>query len=395
MIHARHDNLRRDRAGSEEAAPVTGAAPRTQAADKSAAAAGLSVENVTHSFRSMRALDDVSFDVAKGGVVALLGPSGCGKSTLLRVIAGLLPPDRGRISLGDRDLTRIPARKRSIGMVFQNFALFPHLTVRENIAYGLVSRSARKAETQAQVQEMLRLVRLEELGDRFPRQLSGGQQQRVAVARALAVSPSALLLDEPFGALDRALRAELQEEFIETQSKVGITTVVVTHDQEEAQMVASLLVVMNKGRIEQIGTPEQIYDHPETLFVNTFMGRANLFPATVKDDRHVELSTGETVRRGQGAGFLEGTAVVLTARPEHVTIAPSSDPEGIAATWVRGAPQAQHLLVDLELSDGSHAKALIPRLGGARFEPGAAVKLRLDPTATQLFPANDPYQELN
>lgn len=396
MVQVRHDILSPADADNARTDPPTQPkVPDAYAVRPSPDSTGLSVKQVTHSFRSSLALNDVSFEVAKGGVVALLGPSGCGKSTLLRVIAGLLPPDRGRISLGGRDLTRVPARKRSIGMVFQNFALFPHMTVRENIGYGLVSRRATKAETQAQVQEMLRLVRLEELGDRFPRQLSGGQQQRVAVARALAVSPSALLLDEPFGALDRALRAELQEEFIDTQSKVGITTVVVTHDQEEAQMVAGLLVVMNGGRIEQIGTPEDIYDRPATLFVNTFMGRANLFPATVAGDGCVRLNTGEISARPQGASFRNGAPVILTARPEHVTVAPAGTPDGIAATWVRAAPQAQHLLVDLELSDGSHAKALILRLDGPRLEPGTPVKLCLDPATTQLFPANDPPQEPN
>jgi putative spermidine/putrescine transport system ATP-binding protein len=350
---------------------------------------GLVIEHVSHAYRGVPALDRVNFAVAKGDVVALLGPSGCGKSTLLRAVAGLLKPDSGRIWLGGRDMTTTPARKRSIGMVFQNFALFPHLTVRENIAYGLVSRGRPRAEIEAQVREMLRLVRLEPEANRFPRQLSGGQQQRVAVARALAVNPSALLLDEPFGALDRALRSELQEEFVQTQTKVGITAVVVTHDQEEAQMVAGLLVVMNSGRIEQIGTPEEIYDNPATLFVNRFMGRANVFSGVCTGAQQVTLANGEVVHRTEAIPFREGSQVIVTARPEHVAILPPQS-SGLAATWVRAAPQAQHLLVDLALIDGTPVKVLVDRHGGARHEPGMRVALQLDPAALHVFPAETP-----
>lgn len=347
---------------------------------------GLSIAGVSHAFRDTRALSDISFAVADGEVVALLGPSGCGKSTLLRCIAGLIAPDRGTITLNGQDLRKIPARSRAIGMVFQNYALFPHLTVAENIAYGLVSRRLPRAEIRSQVAEMLRLVRLEAYAGRLPRELSGGQQQRVAVARALAVEPAALLLDEPFGALDRGLRAELQDEFVRLQRDLGITTIMVTHDQEEAQTVADKLVVMSAGRIEQIGTPEAIYDHPVSLFVNGFIGHANCLPAQVAGADSLTLGSGETMAMGRKLAFMPGTEVVLTTRPEHVSIVATGTLGSLPARWVRAAPLAHLLSVDLELPDRTPIKALIPRDGGPRPVPGAEVGLTLDLSHVHVFP---------
>jgi putative spermidine/putrescine transport system ATP-binding protein len=347
---------------------------------------GLTIAGVSHAFKGTRALSDISFAVADGEVVALLGPSGCGKSTLLRCIAGLIAPDHGTITLNGQDLRKIPARSRAIGMVFQNYALFPHLTVAENIAYGLVSRRLPKAEIKAQVAEMLRLVRLEVYADRLPRELSGGQQQRVAVARALAVRPSALLLDEPFGALDRGLRAELQDEFVRLQRDLGITTIMVTHDQEEAQTVADRLVVMSAGHIEQIGTPEQIYDHPASLFVNGFIGHANRLSARVTTPDGLTLTTGEAIAMGRTLAFLPGTEVVLTTRPEHAAIVEAGTPGSLTARWVRSAPLAHLLSVDMELPDRTAVKALIPRDAGLRPAPGAAVGLTFDLSQVHVFP---------
>ena len=217
-----------------------------------------------------------------GEIAALLGPSGCGKSTVLRAIAGLLPVAPGVISLDGKDVSPLSGRERGIGMVFQNYALFPHMTVAENVAYPLSFRGWDRKRRQARVEELLATVQLTGLARRLPKQLSGGQQQRVAVARALAVDPTLLLLDEPFAALDRALRLDLQIELVRLQHTLGITTVIVTHDQEEAQALASQLVVMNRGHVEQTGSPTEIYDRPATLFVNSFVGFAGQIRATVE-----------------------------------------------------------------------------------------------------------------
>lgn len=347
---------------------------------------GIRITSLSHAYAGTPALCDVSFAVARGRIVALLGPSGCGKSTILRAIAGLLTPDRGRIHLDGRDLGGVPARKREIGMVFQNFALFPHMTVAENVGYGLAARGVPRAATAQRVAEMLRLVRLQDYAERLPRELSGGQQQRVAVARALAVGPSALLLDEPFGALDRALRAELQDEFVRMQSHLGITTVMVTHDQEEAQTVADVLVVMNVGRIEQVGTPEEIYDRPASLFVNRFIGHTNVFRARAAGKSALQMDDGLVVTRARPVGFVPGSPVVVTCRPEHTAIVGVETPGCMPATWLRCVPVAHLLCVDLLLADGTPVKSLVDRRDGPRHAPGASVALRLDPEHLHVFP---------
>ena len=272
-----------------------------------------------------------------------------------------------------------------MGWCSKNYALFPHLNVAENVGYGLASRRLPRREIAARVAEMLRLVRLEEYGARLPRELSGGQQQRVAVARALAVRPSALLLDEPFGALDRGLRAELQDEFIRMQADVGITTVMVTHDQEEAQTVADTLVVMHAGRVEQIGTAEEIYDQPASLFVNSFMGHANAFPGRLAAPKTVTLACGPTLDLDRAPPFLRGAEVVVTARPEHVALGPPGAVGALAARWIHAAPIANMLSVDLELADGTAVKALVDRLAGPRHSPGEAVSLTLDTRRMHVF----------
>ena len=242
----------------------------------------LSVKGLSHAYAGQPAIEGVSFEVPAGEIAALLGPSGCGKSTVLRAIAGLLPVAPGIISLGGKDVSPLTGRERGIGMVFQNYALFPHMTVAENVAYPLSFRGWDRKRRQARVEELLATVQLTGLARRLPKQLSGGQQQRVAVARALAVDPTLLLLDEPFAALDRALRLDLQIELVRLQRTLGITTIIVTHDQEEAQALASQLVVMNRGHVEQTGSPTEIYDRPATLFVNGFVGYAGQIRATVE-----------------------------------------------------------------------------------------------------------------
>lgn len=237
------------------------------------------VENISKQFGQFQALDRVSLTIPDGKLVALLGPSGSGKSTLLRAIAGLEPPDQGRIWINDRDMTHLNVEQRQIGFVFQHYALFKHLTVRQNIAFGLEIRKINRPDIRQRVNELLDLIQLAGLGDRYPIQLSGGQRQRVALARALAVQPQVLLLDEPFGALDAQVRKDLRRWLRNLHHEVNVTSVFVTHDQEEAMEVADEIVVMNEGKIEQIGSPQTIYDYPATPFVMKFVGEVNVIPS--------------------------------------------------------------------------------------------------------------------
>ncbi|QGZ34598.1 putative 2-aminoethylphosphonate ABC transporter ATP-binding protein [Stappia indica] len=238
----------------------------------------LSIHDLVKRFGKLTALDHVSLEVAQGSFVCFLGPSGCGKTTLLRVIAGLEEADGGSIRLGDSDLSAIPARNRNFGVVFQSYSLFPNMTAARNVGYGLECRRWDKARMQSRIKEMLDLVHLADQAEKLPAQMSGGQQQRIALARALAPDPSALLLDEPLSALDAKVREELRIEIRAVQKRLGITTIMVTHDQEEALAMADLIVVMSKGRIEQIGTPQQLYREPATAFVADFIGRMNVLP---------------------------------------------------------------------------------------------------------------------
>ena len=233
------------------------------------------VRSVSKRFGNFTALDDVSLEVEGGSLTALLGPSGSGKSTLLRIVSGLENPDEGEILISGRDATALTPQKRNVGFVFQHYAAFKHMTVRDNVAFGLKIRRRPRAEIRERVDELLRLVQLEAFGHRYPAQLSGGQRQRMALARALAPEPQVLLLDEPFGALDARVRAELREWLRRLHEEVHVTTVFVTHDQAEAMDVADQIAVMNRGRIEQVGTPTQLYDEPQTEFVMSFVGEAN------------------------------------------------------------------------------------------------------------------------
>src|SRR5829696_10424326 len=235
----------------------------------------ITVRGANKHYGDFAALDNIDFDVPSGSLTALLGPSGSGKSTLLRAIAGLDQPDTGTITINGQDVTNVPPQRRGIGFVFQHYAAFKHLTVRDNVGFGLRIRKRPKAEIRQRVDELLALVQLDGFADRYPAQLSGGQRQRMALARALAVEPRVLLLDEPFGALDARVREELRDWLRRLHDEVHVTTVLVTHDQEEAMEVASRIVVMNHGRIEQVGTPAELYEHPATEFVMSFVGRVN------------------------------------------------------------------------------------------------------------------------
>ena len=251
---------------------------------------GITVVEVTKKFGDFVALDDVSVAIPEGSLTALLGPSGSGKSTLLRVIAGLEEPDGGQVLLGDDDVTHQPARARGVGMVFQHYAAFKHMTVWENVAFGLKVRKRPKPEIQNRVHELLELVQLEGLAKRFPAQLSGGQRQRMALARALAVDPEVLLLDEPFGALDARVRKELRAWLRRLHDEVHVTTIIVTHDQEEAMEVAGQIVVINHGRVEQVGAPRELYDSPANEFVMSFVGPVNKIGDTFVRPRDISLS---------------------------------------------------------------------------------------------------------
>jgi sulfate transport system ATP-binding protein len=251
---------------------------------------GITVVEVTKKFGDFVALDDVSVAIPEGSLTALLGPSGSGKSTLLRVIAGLEEPDGGQVLLGNDDVTRQPARARGVGMVFQHYAAFKHMTVWENVAFGLKVRKRPKPEIEHRVHELLELVQLEGLAKRFPAQLSGGQRQRMALARALAVDPEVLLLDEPFGALDARVRKELRAWLRRLHDEVHVTTIIVTHDQEEAMEVAGQIVVINHGRVEQVGTPRELYDSPANEFVMSFVGPVNKIGDSFVRPRDISLS---------------------------------------------------------------------------------------------------------
>ena len=250
---------------------------------------GIAAIDVTKRFGSYTALDNVSVTIPEGSLTALLGPSGSGKSTLLRVIAGLEQPESGRVLIGEEDMTNRPARARGVGMVFQHYAAFKHMTVWDNVAFGLTIRKRPKAEVADRVHELLELVQLEGLAKRYPSQLSGGQRQRMALARALAVEPSVLLLDEPFGALDARVRKELRAWLRRLHDEVHVTTIIVTHDQEEAMEVAGQIVVLNEGRIEQVGSPRELYEQPANEFVMSFVGPVNRLGDTFVRPHDVEL----------------------------------------------------------------------------------------------------------
>lgn len=275
----------------------------------------LNIESLWKDYGTFTALRDVSLSIDQGEFVCFLGPSGCGKTTLLRAIAGLDPQTRGQILQGGRDISNLPTSQRDYGIVFQSYALFPNLTVAKNIAFGLENTRRPKAAIAARVRELLALVGLPDQADKYPAQLSGGQQQRIALARAIAISPGLLLLDEPLSALDAKVRVYLRHEMKELQRKLGVTTIMVTHDQEEALSMADRIVVMNHGVIEQIGTPTEIYRHPASLFVADFIGETNRIPSRFAQGvvalGHIRLET-------RVPDLTDGQAVTIVVRPEDV-----------------------------------------------------------------------------
>ncbi len=312
----------------------------------------IEVRHVSKRFGEFVALDDVCIRVGDGALTALLGPSGSGKSTLLRIIAGLERPDSGTVTIGEREMTDMPPRMRNVGFVFQHYAPFKHMTVHDNVAFGLSVRRRPKVEIKARVAELLGLVRLEGLADRYPTQLSGGQLQRMALARALAVAPKVLLLDEPFGALDAQVRGELREWLRRLHEEIHVTTIFVTHDQDEAMEVAEQIVVMNKGQIEQAGTPRELYESPRNEFVMSFIGPVN---------------------RVDDTSFM---------RPHDIQIFPSTEGDsGTEALIERVVHLGFEVRVELKLNDGREIWAQVTRERAQELElqEGQILTVRLPP----------------
>jgi putative spermidine/putrescine transport system ATP-binding protein len=291
--------------------------------DGGAARGSLELRGLTKSYGGLHAVDDVSLAVRPGEFVTLLGPSGSGKTTTLRIIAGFVAADGGAVILDGKDLTRVPPYKRDVGMVFQNYALFPHMSAAANVAFPLQMRRFPRTDIQRRVDDVLRQVRLEGLGDRYPRQLSGGQQQRVALARALVFNPSVLLMDEPLGALDRKLREALQLEIVRVCRRLVVTVIYVTHDQEEALVMSDRIAVYNQGRIEQVGTGETLYERPGTLFVADFVGESNIFFGTLRPGGEILVTdSGVAIRVSDAArqhALVDGPAA-LVVRPERMRV---------------------------------------------------------------------------
>ncbi|MCR4434806.1 MAG: ABC transporter ATP-binding protein [Clostridiales bacterium] len=296
----------------------------------------LSIKDLTKIYDGQRVLDSISFDVEQGTFLSLLGPSGCGKTTTLRVIAGFVRPDGGSVNLNGILINNLPTYKRNIGMVFQSYALFPHMTVEQNIAYGLEQRRLPRNEIRKEVAQVLEMVQLTGYEKRKPKQLSGGQQQRVALARALVIKPSLLLLDESLSALDKKLRVEMQVELRQIQQKVGITTIFVTHDQEEALTLSDKIAVMDKGRIVQLDTPVNVYERPATTFVAGFLGKANFFKGSVVEKHgdvyQLKMENGHVLPFESLRDPGVGTDLTVAVRPEKIALS-GEEPEG---TWIKG-----------------------------------------------------------
>ncbi len=349
----------------------------------------LELSGIRKSFGRFEALKGVSLDAARGELMVFLGPSGCGKTTLLRIIAGLEHQDEGRIVQDGRDISRLPAIRRDYGIVFQSYALFPNLTVADNVAYGLVNRRASRDAIRTRVAELLKLVGLPDAGPKYPGQLSGGQQQRIALARALATSPGLLLLDEPLSALDALERVRLRGEIRALQQRLGVTTIMVTHDQEEALSMADRVVVMNAGRIEQVGTPREVYERPTTPFVADFVGKINVLPAVAEGAGRYRV--GSVTLAAERQDIAPGTPVKLYLRPEEIGLHVNGHaaPDALAAKVAKIEFLGAFCMVGIAL-DAAGTPALVasvPRhqVDTGKLEPGAAVRVSLPAAAMRVL----------
>jgi putative spermidine/putrescine transport system ATP-binding protein len=354
----------------------------------------LTLDNITQRFSDFTAVRDISLDVAGGELVALLGPSGCGKSTLLRIMSGFIRQTEGRVLFDDQPVDHLSPSQRGVGIVFQNYALFPHMTVAENVAYGLQAHKWPRDKIAGRVDEMLDLVHMSEFAGRKPRQLSGGQQQRIALARCLAIDPKILLLDEPFGALDKNLRLDMQIEVKRLQRESGVTTILVTHDQEEALSMADRVAVMSRGSIEQVSTPTEIYDRPKTLFVNQFVGTTNVLSGEFAGNGsagRVMLAGGARIDVPAVAGIADGSTVTLSIRPEQLHIAPGGGLAGIVKAVM---PLGAHVVYEIEIATGISLRVSEPREGhSALRQTGEQVNVApASPDACHVFPATGSHQ---
>jgi ABC-type Fe3+/spermidine/putrescine transport system ATPase subunit len=337
------------------------------------------LDGIVKSFGPVRVLDGCSVSVDKGTVMTLLGPSGCGKTTLLRTLAGFVEPDGGSVRVGGREITDVPPNRRQVGYVFQSYALFPHLDVAANVAYGLRVRRVGRAETEARVRKALDLVSLSAFADRYPARLSGGQQQRVAIARAMVLEPEVLLLDEPFNALDAKLRLSMQIELRKLIERVGITSIFVTHDQQEAMTLSDRVAVMRAGRIEQVGTPIEIYDRPRTAYVAAFIGRANVLAVVAKSGR-VAADPAIPAARPDGPAW-------LVARPENLALEAGGEGPGWHGTVAFATPQGA--TVEYEIAAGGPEPlrvVTLRKVGEPPVPVGTPVRVRaVDPAACVLL----------
>lgn len=353
----------------------------------------LTINGISKSFGSTPVLRDISLSIESGDLFFILGASGCGKSTLLRIIAGLETPDVGEILADGRDLTTVQAHQRGIGMVFQQYALWPHMTVSQNVSFGLEVQRVPAAERTARVKEALDLVRMNDYGARYPHEISGGQQQRVALARALAVKPRVILLDEPLSNLDARLRDEIRHELKALHRALNVTMIYVTHDQEDALSLATKIALLRAGSVEQVGRPEQLYESPRSRYVAEFLGSANLLRCSVQKttpngDSVVALSSGSnqlfTARSG---GYPGSGSCLLCVRPESLSVEPVGDPSrlGLEGTIKHVEYKGAHIDIECEAATGERVLSrTVSSERGEFMRPGARVALRWDPSAAVL-----------
>ena len=353
----------------------------------------VTLKGLVKRYQQTEVVKGIDLAVEEGEFIVLLGPSGCGKTTTLRMIAGFTEPTSGTVSIGGEIVNKLPPRARNVGMVFQDYALFPNKTVAENIGFGLLERRAAPQRVNSRTAEMLALIRMGGFERRYPSELSGGQQQRVALARSLAYEPRVLLMDEPLGALDQKLREEMQREFTRIQRALAITTIFVTHDQQEAMALADRIVVMNAGRIEQCGHPEELYRNPETLFIAKFVGRSNVFPGVVQSRTDaiviVRSSTGHLLEARDKGGVAPGQQVVCVVRPERLFIVdldhPATGQNTLAAKLLRRSFFGSS--VDLVLLDRNGQEIIVQVADGAPLPAGEDVTVGFAPQDTLCFAA--------
>ena len=344
---------------------------------------GISIKNAVKKYGDFIAIPDLSLEIKPGEFFTLLGPSGCGKTTLLRMIAGFNSIEGGEFYFGDRLINDLDPAKRNIGMVFQNYAIFPHLTVRKNVAFGLQNRKLPKDKIEAQTNKFLKLMKIDQFADRLPEQLSGGQQQRVALARALAIEPDVLLMDEPLSNLDAKLRVEMREVIKEIQNSLGITTVYVTHDQEEAMAVSDRIAVMSEGVIQQVGTPKTLYQRPGNLFVSTFIGRTNVLECTTEEGA-IKFKDGFRLPMNNLVDCKAGEEVIASIRPEELVINEHGE-DGIGATVAYSTFLGLNTHYFVDLDDGQRVEIVQESKIDDIIENGTKIKLGVKAEKINVF----------